>query len=322
MAIEKGNQTGYNRQIPISNTTKIGEQNQDLRAEFIKIFEDLEERFENFKINHTDLQKNVNDLWDDVRGKSEKAYENNTMMNKSYPAITVIETGTKAYNTCLELLNNGYKQSGAYNITPIPGYTVTVYCDQETDGGGWIVFMRNRYGNITFDRTWNEYKQGFGHLYYDFWLGNEFLYKITTLYKRLLGKAMDLYAKLTTLSNKTFYAKYNTFFVDSEETKYFLRVSEYSGTAGDSLKRSHLEKCTTKDRDNDFLPNGNCANISYGVPASGGWWYVHCYDACLTKTHNDYDTVQKRYLPAPQWYHLDNSFSSLKGGAMMLREKS
>ena len=77
------------------------------------MFEDLEGRFENLKTNHTDLQKNVNDLRDDIRGKSAKTYENNTMMNKSYPAITVIETGTKAYNTCLELLNDGYNQSGS-----------------------------------------------------------------------------------------------------------------------------------------------------------------------------------------------------------------
>lgn len=58
----------------------------------------------------------------------------------------------------------------------MPGYTEKVYCDQKTDGGGWMVIMRNRYGNVTFDQTWNKYKNGFEHLQYDFWLGNNFLY--------------------------------------------------------------------------------------------------------------------------------------------------
>ena len=268
------------------------------------------------------MLRNLSEIVNDNINDSEKQIQN-LKINNSFPATTVIETGGKAHHTCLELLNNGYNQSGVYNITPIPGYTETVYCDQKTDGGGWMIIMRNRYGNITFDQTWNEYKNGFGHLRYDFWLGNDFLYRMTTLYNVLRGKTMDLYVKLIEHANETFYAKYNKFVVDSEENKYFLIVDGYSGTAGNSLSYSNQEYFTTKDRDNDKNPDNNCANISEKVPVTvGGWWYFNCYESCLTKTFSEYDTVHKTYLPAPQWFKLRNNYNHLKGAEMMLREKS
>ena len=268
------------------------------------------------------MLKTLNEIVNNNINDNEKQGQN-IKINDSCPAITVIETGGKAYHTCLELLTHGYNQSGVYNITPIPGYTEKVYCDQKTDGGGWMVIMRNRYGNVTFDQTWNKYKNGFGHLQYDFWLGNDFLYRMTTLYNVLRGRTMDLYVKLIEHANETFYAKYSKFMVDSEENKYFLRVDGYSGTAGNSLSYSNQEYFTTKDRDNDKNPNNNCANISEEVLVTvGGWWYFNCYESCLTKTFGEYDAVHKKYLPAPQWFKLRNNYNHLKGAEMMLREKS
>jgi len=36
-------------------------------------------------------------------------------------------------------------------------------------------------------------------------------------------------------------------------------------------------KFTTHDQDNDLSTTGNCANAR-----RGGWWYNHCFFACLT----------------------------------------
>nr|XP_039252905.1 fibrinogen alpha chain-like [Styela clava] len=48
---------------------------------------------------------------------------------------------------------------------------IEVYCDLKTDGGGWTVFQRRMDGSTKFDRTWKEYKTGFGDADRDMWLG-------------------------------------------------------------------------------------------------------------------------------------------------------
>ena len=56
----------------------------------------------------------------------------------------------------------------------------SVYCDMRTAGGGWLVFQRRSHGSLSFERTWQEYEDGFGDMHNgDFWLGNELLHQIT-----------------------------------------------------------------------------------------------------------------------------------------------
>ena len=53
-------------------------------------------------------------------------------------------------------------------------------CDTVTDGGGWIVIQRRSKGDVDFYRGWEEYKNGFGNLRGDFWLGNRHIHRITS----------------------------------------------------------------------------------------------------------------------------------------------
>ena len=54
-----------------------------------------------------------------------------------------------------------------------------VKCDIEIDGNGWMTFQRSFDGNIKIhDKTWEEYKNGFGTPKGEFWLGNDFLNEI------------------------------------------------------------------------------------------------------------------------------------------------
>ncbi len=42
--------------------------------------------------------------------------------------------------------------------------SMSVYCDLPTDEAGWLVIMRRSNFNVSFGRTWKEYKDGFGEL--------------------------------------------------------------------------------------------------------------------------------------------------------------
>ena len=104
-----------------------------------------------------------------------------------------------------------------------------VYCDMQTDGGGWTVFQRRQDGSVDFYRGWNDYKSGFGQLTAEFWLGNDKIHRLTA------ARPSSLRVELEDWNGVRVYAKYGTFNISDEQAKYRLKVGSYSGTAGDSL---------------------------------------------------------------------------------------
>ncbi|KAB1282288.1 Fibrinogen alpha chain [Camelus dromedarius] len=174
-------------------------------------------------------------------------------------------------------------QSGIFNIQ-LPGSSkiFSVYCDQETGLGGWLLIQQRMDGSLNFNRTWQDYKRGFGSLNDkgegEFWLGNEYLHLLTL-------KGSTLRVELEDWAGNTAYAEYHLR-VGSEAEGYALQVSSYEGTAGDALIEGSVEEGTeytshahmqfsTFDRDADKWEE-NCAEV-YG----GGWWYNNCQAANL-----------------------------------------
>uniref|UniRef100_A0A8B9HTT5 Tenascin XB n=1 Tax=Astyanax mexicanus TaxID=7994 RepID=A0A8B9HTT5_ASTMX len=184
---------------------------------------------------------------------------------------------------CSQELMNGVRESGVVEIFPRgkEGKPVRVYCDMETDGGGWTVFQRRKDGKTNFFRGWQEYSKGFGELEGEFWLGNELLHNLTMMTP--MSMRVDLRS-----GSESVYAAYSTFSVDTMKRHYTLRVSGYSGTAGDSMTYHDRRKFSTRDRDpQPFITR--CA-MSY----KGGWWYKNCHEANLNglyNTHTDHQGV-------------------------------
>nr|XP_029136166.1 LOW QUALITY PROTEIN: tenascin-X-like [Labrus bergylta] len=185
--------------------------------------------------------------------------------------FTEFTTGTLRFpfpTDCSQELLNGIKTSGEVEIFPQGklGTSMMVYCDMETDGGGWIVFQRRKDGSVDFFRGWKDYQKGFGDLSGEFWLGLDSLHNLTSFTK------MNLRVDLRDIDESVF-AKYSTFEV--AKRNYKLTVGGYSGTAGDSLTYHNSRFFSTKDRDpTPFITR--CA-MSY----RGGWWYKNCHEANL-----------------------------------------
>ena len=176
----------------------------------------------------------------------------------------------------------GIKKNGVYPIKPDNGPTfqvqifyilihlfffltcMQVYCDMETDGGGWTVFQRRQDGSVDFYKYWVDYEYGFGNLTEEFWLG---LSKINYLTKK---GSHSLRVDLGDFSNNKAYAQYSSFIIGNSASKYTLTVGGYSGTAGNSLAYHSGKKFSTRDNDNDKLTD-RCPR-----ERKGAWWFEHC----------------------------------------------
>ncbi|XP_037686795.1 fibrinogen alpha chain [Choloepus didactylus] len=219
-------------------------------------------------------------------------------------------TRTRSSRDCDDVLQThpSGAQSGIFNIK-LPGSSkiFSVYCDQETGLGGWLLIQQRMDGSQNFNRTWQDYRRGFGSLNDEgkgeFWLGNEYLHLLT-----LRGAVLRV--ELEDWAGNRVYAEYH-FRVDSEAEGYALHVSSYEGTAGDALVEGSEEegreytshagmRFSTFDRDAD-QSDENCAEV-YG----GGWWYNSCQAANLNGV----------YYPGGSYDPRDNSPYEIENGVV------
>ncbi|KXJ14090.1 Ryncolin-2, partial [Exaiptasia diaphana] len=207
---------------------------------------------------------------------------------------------------CSDIFKLGERRNGEYTVNPDNQRSFQVYCDMTTDGGRWTVFQRRKDGSVDFYRNWQQYKTGFGNLNGEFWLGNDYIHRLTA------RAPSSLRVEIEDWEGTQIYAKYGSFSVGDESDKYRLSVGGYSGTAGDSMAFHNNRAFTTKDRDNDGT-GGNCA-----VMRTGAWWYYHCANSNLNGKYLG-NVVE---LGGLEWYDYKTNYQSFKTSEMKLRPQN
>ncbi|CAG0885516.1 unnamed protein product [Darwinula stevensoni] len=175
--------------------------------------------------------------------------------------------------SCADLYEKGIRDSGVYYVQ-IRGTTywyLKVYCNMDSNGGGWTVIQRRddfHEPRESFNREWDDYKHGFGDPSKELWLGNENIFMLTN------SEDCILRVELEDFDGNKRWAEYTTFKLYSEKDDYKLEIGGYEGNAGDSLNDpwygSNLSPFSTFDRDND-RSSLNCASM-----LKGGWWWRSC----------------------------------------------
>ncbi len=207
---------------------------------------------------------------------------------------------------CLDLASREMNTSGVYKIKPrLSNFTVDVYCDMVTDGGGWTIFQRRFNGEVDFYRNWTEYEQGFGDVNGEHWVGLDLLHLLTLP----AGESGDITLRidLGSFDNETAYAEYQSFSVGDSASNYVLTIGSYSGNAGDSLGYHDRRQFSTYDRENEGY---NCAQ-----DWQGAWWYNNCQQSNLNGLY-----LGPIYYSGlgMNWYYW-KGLQSLKSSTMMLR---
>ncbi|XP_049548147.1 fibrinogen-like protein A [Anopheles darlingi] len=208
---------------------------------------------------------------------------------------------TSMATSCKNVHNNA---SGVYlirvnnDITPF-----NVFCEQEKFDGGWTVVQHRFNGSVDFNRDWVAYRDGFGDIEREFWLGLEKMHQITT------ERPHEIVIEMKDFRGNYAYARYNQFKIGSESEQYKITLGRHTGSARDSMQDNKNMKFSTKDRDND-KSSSHCAQ-----KFEGAWWHKDCTLANLNKRYKNLSNGDAIY-----WYGFRNDHRGLSYTRMMIRE--
>ncbi|XP_041781191.1 ficolin-1-like isoform X2 [Anopheles merus] len=260
--------------------------------------------------NFTTLQNQLNNILNEQAAKANQERmrkEIQTLVTKKDVARFLISSAlyarTISFPSCKEKpseLSGKYLIQLAENEEPFLGY-----CEQTAFGGGWLVVQHRYDGSVDFYRNWTEYRNGFGSVDGESWLGLEKLHQITSARKH------ELLVELKDFEGNYKYTRYDEFEIGSEAEQYSLKkLGSYTGTAGDSLTHHKGMKFTTKDRDNDESRGMNCAK-NY----EGAWWYMEIH---LSNLNGRY--TKSLDLKSMFWFTYNSTFIGLAYSRMLIRE--
>lgn len=189
--------------------------------------------------------------------------------------VNQLETVELQYESIINKLPNDCSQvernsNGLYLIAPAGQQRpVMTYCNSH-----WTTIQRRYDGSVDFNRSWEEYAQGFGTPAGEYWIGNEVLSHLTA------DNCSSLKIVMQDIYDNTWQAVYNQFSVAPRSDGYRLVITGYIGNASDALDYQNHMQFSAIDVDRD-ISNTHCAG-NY----EGGWWFSHCQHANLNGRYN------------------------------------
>ncbi|XP_074753718.1 angiopoietin-1 isoform X4 [Athene noctua] len=262
------------------------------------IIQELEKQLNKATSNNSVLQKQQLELMDTVH----------TLITLCSKEGAFLPEEEKPFRDCADVYQSGFNKSGVYTIyINNVSDPKKVFCNMEIAGGGWTVIQHREDGSLDFQKSWKEYKMGFGSPSGEHWLGNEFIFAITS------QRQYSLRIELMDWEGNRAYSQYDRFHIGNEKQNYRLYLKGHSGTAGkQSSLILHGAEFSTKDADND-----NCM-CKCALMLTGGWWF----DACGPSNLNGmFYTAGQNHgkLNGIKWHYFKGPSYSLHSTTMMIR---
>ncbi|XP_033848218.1 angiopoietin-1-like [Acipenser ruthenus] len=267
------------------------------------IIQELEKQLNKATSNNSILQKQQLDLMETVHSLVNLCSKEGVVPNSTKKAEE-----ENRFRDCADVYHAGFNKSGVYNINVNNmSETKKVYCNMEAVGGGWTVIQHREDGSVDFQRTWKEYKMGFGSPSGEHWLGNEFVFLLTS------QRQYSLRIELTDWDGTQAFSQYDRFYIGNEKHNYRLFLKSHSGTAGkQSSLVIHGADFSTRDADND-----NCI-CKCALMLTGGWWFDACGPSNLNGMY--YKSGQNLgKLNGIKWHYFKGPSYSLRATSMMIR---
>ena len=173
---------------------------------------------------------------------------------------------------------------------------VHVACDQDTDGGGWMIYQRRHWPNgthVKFDNAWHAYKVGFGELgdnLSDMWMGNENAFLMLQAYARYRHQC-ELRIEMLRENGESMLATMQNFQLKPEVHHYEWNWNSNSEVTTDATMTRALQH----HRQKVFWTIGYTSSTRCRQFASG-WWYIgrRCAELAINGPwYNTVDSLSK-----------------------------
>ncbi|KAH8349980.1 hypothetical protein KR084_010710, partial [Drosophila pseudotakahashii] len=245
------------------------------------------------------------DLWIQLNRTNEELKTKEALVNSMNETIQNLESRLAKETDQRRIINgtDGCPRSGPVGIykAKLSGLEdFEVPCSED----GWMTIQKRSDGSENFDRSWEDYKDGFGKVTREFFVGLEKIHILTN------SAPHELYIKLGRSDGSLSSATFDHFQIGNKTESYVLKsLGVFHGTSGDYFTTCLNQKFATFDRPGDY---NMCSTNE-----QGGWWSNDCDNSTL---NGKYNRNENKGLIWNSWQNGDYS-TSITSVKMMIRPK-